>query len=93
MAETKGAAAPKAAVKKAAAAKKAPATKAAVAKKAPAKAVRARKATVAKGDGFECEVCGLMMVVDEECGCVEAHEIICCSQPMKQKKARAKAAK
>lgn len=45
-----------------------------------------------KGDTLECEVCGLSVVVDEECGCAEAHEIICCDMPMKPKRAaRAKA--
>jgi len=57
--------------------------------------------TAAKGDTLTCEVCGLMVVVDEECDCMEMHEIICCEEPMtlsaapkkaKPKAARAKAA-
>lgn len=43
---------------------------------------------VAKGDVYECEVCGLSVVVDEECGCEEVCDIMCCNQPMKEKKAR-----
>ena len=45
----------------------------------------------AKGDKLECEVCGLTVVVDESCGCVEAHELICCEQPMARRAARARA--
>jgi hypothetical protein len=53
---------------------------------------------MAKGDSFECEVCGLAVTVDELCGCVDVCDIICCSQPMKAraskpKKAKAKAKK
>ncbi len=55
------------------------------AKKAPAK-------RVAKGASYSCEVCGLVVSVDETCGCVEACDIICCGEPMKEKKARVKAA-
>mgnify|MGYP001600058105 CR=1 FL=1 len=71
------------AVKKAAvAAKKAPA------KKAPAKKAAAKG--LDSGDKYACDVCGLTVVVDEVCGCTEVHEILCCSKPMKQKKAKAK---
>ena len=51
----------------------------------------ARKSAVAKGNGYVCGVCGFSLVVDEECGCVEAHEILCCGEPMTEKKARVKA--
>jgi hypothetical protein len=61
-----------------------PVKKATTAKKAPAK----RK--VSKGDSYVCETCGLSVIVDEECGCVEVHEILCCGKAMKQKKAKAK---
>ena len=40
---------------------------------------------------YECEVCGLAVTVDEDCGCVETCDIICCGTPMKAKKAKAKA--
>lgn len=73
------------AVKKAAAtAKKAPARKPVARKKAATKAV-------GKGQSYECEVCGLAVTVDEVCGCVETCDILCCDQPMKEKKAKVKA--
>ena len=34
-----------------------------------------------KGDYLSCEVCGLVVVVDEACGCAAA-EILCCKKPM-----------
>jgi len=36
---------------------------------------------VKAGDVLSCEVCGLGVIVDDECGCVMA-EIICCEEPM-----------
>jgi hypothetical protein len=60
------------------------------AKKAPVK--RAAQKTTAnkysKGDTLVCEVCGLEVVVDTACGCEEEHAIICCEQPMTQRKAK-----
>ena len=55
----------------------------------PAKTEKPKQKTAAKGktsknDTYACESCGLVVVVDEECGCVEAHEIICCGEPMKR---------
>jgi hypothetical protein len=66
-------------------------TKAPAKKKAPARA-RA-KAPVAKGDAYSCELCGLVVSVDEECGCVDVCDIICCGEPMKPAKARKATAK
>jgi hypothetical protein len=40
------------------------------------------------GEGYECGVCGLAVTVDEDCGCTEAHDLICCRTPMKKKGAR-----
>ncbi len=51
----------------------------------------AAKKTTRKGDGYSCEVCGLSIVVDEDCDCVEACDIICCGEPMKEKKVNVKA--
>ena len=51
-------------------------------KAAPKKKVAAR---VKKGQAYECHVCGLRVIVDEVCGCVEEHALICCSKPMKKK--------
>jgi hypothetical protein len=39
---------------------------------------------VKAGDVLSCEVCGLAVIVDDECGCVMA-EIICCEEPMMNK--------
>jgi hypothetical protein len=50
------------------------------AKKASAKG---GKKKVGRGDQYSCEVCGLVVSVDEVCGCAEAHNIICCGQEMK----------
>jgi len=33
------------------------------------------------GDVLGCEVCGLKVIVDEECGCASI-DIICCEEPM-----------
>jgi hypothetical protein len=41
---------------------------------------------VKKGQAFECGLCGFRFVIDD-CGGVEEHYFICCSEPMKQKRA------
>jgi hypothetical protein len=41
-----------------------------------------------KGDRMGCNVCGLVVSVDEACGC-ETAEIICCDKPMVKKRAAA----
>ena len=38
-------------------------------------------AKVKAGDVLSCEVCGLAVIVDEECGCATI-DIICCEEPM-----------
>ncbi|MBI4330704.1 MAG: hypothetical protein HY673_05455 [Chloroflexi bacterium] len=75
------------------AAKAAPAKPAAAAK-APAKAAKAAPAKKpAKGTALSCEVCGMSVIVDEVCDCAEVHEIICCEEAMKPKKAAKKPGK
>jgi len=69
------------AVKKAA--KKAPAKKAVV-KRAGCKT--ASRAKVKAGDQYKCSVCGLVVSVDETCGCVQKCDIICCDSQMKKKR-------
>lgn len=72
-----------------------PAKKATAVKKVAVKKVAVKKAPAkraVKGDGYECVICGLSVVIDEECGCADIHEIICCGEPMKAKKPRAKVA-
>jgi hypothetical protein len=64
------------------------------AKKTPAKKtkkVAPKKKTAAKikkGQAYECHVCGLRVVVNNVCGCVEEHALICCKKPMKKKRAK-----
>jgi len=53
--------------------------KAAPKKKTPAKAQKDLK--------YECHVCGFRVIVDEFCGCVEEHVILCCNKPMRKKRA------
>ena len=38
-------------------------------------------AKVKAGDVLNCEVCGLAVIVDEECGCAMI-DLICCEEPM-----------
>jgi hypothetical protein len=58
---------------------------------------RAKRAPVrkqiAKGASYVCGGCGLAVVVDEVCGCVDVCDIICCGKPMKLKVAKPKTAK
>ncbi len=60
----------------------------------PVKKAVARKTTTEKptatgkskvGEGYDSGVCGLAVTVDEDCGCTEAHDLICCGTPMKKK--------
>ena len=69
------------AVKKAA--KKPPAKKKAVAKRAAC--CSTSKAKVKAGDQYKCSVCGLVVSVDETCGCVETCDIMCCDTQMKKR--------
>jgi hypothetical protein len=32
--------------------------------------------------GLECGICGYRVIVDEACGCVVEHVLLCCSKPM-----------
>ncbi len=60
-----------------------------VAKKATKKAAKTVKKSakgVKKGDAYSCNVCGLVVTVDETCGCVDACDLICCEVPMKKKR-------
>jgi hypothetical protein len=78
---TKTAAAKKTAAKRAAKPRTAKKTaRPAAKKKAPAKA--------AKDLRYECNVCGFRVIVDEFCGCVEEHVILCCNKPMRKRRTR-----
>jgi hypothetical protein len=70
------------AVKKAA--KKAPAKMKAVAKRAGCG--NASRAKVKAGEQYKCSVCGLVVSVDETCGCVKTCDIVCCEKQMKKKR-------
>ncbi|OHD65886.1 MAG: hypothetical protein A2176_03500 [Spirochaetes bacterium RBG_13_51_14] len=52
-------------------------------KKTAKKKVVRKKAAVKKR--MACVVCGMEVTVDKICGCVEAHPILCCGQPMARK--------
>lgn len=39
-----------------------------------------------KGTKYSCKNCGLIITVDNECGCVDACDIICCGEQMVLKK-------
>jgi hypothetical protein len=43
-----------------------------------------------KGDQYECEECGLVVIVEDPCGCDETCELICCNEPMKPVKSSEK---
>ncbi len=50
---------------------------------------------VAEGKSYKCETCGLVVTVDELCGCGTACDLICCGVPLtettpKVKKTKAK---
>ncbi|MFB0561350.1 MAG: hypothetical protein ACETWM_09085 [Candidatus Lokiarchaeia archaeon] len=40
---------------------------------------------VKKGDKYKCEDCGIVLIVEDPCGCAPC-DIICCDAPMKQVK-------
>ena len=51
------------------------------------------KKKVSKGDSYECGVCGMAVVVDEPCGCEDTCDIMCCGEPMNERKIKIKTAK
>lgn len=67
--------------------------KMAVKKATPAKKAPVKKRKVGKGDSYVCGVCGLAVVVDEACGCVDVCDIICCGKTMKARAANPKTPK
>ena len=66
--------------------------KAKPAPKVAAKKVAAKK-KVTTGESYACEVCGLVVSVDEVCGCVDVCDIVCCGQPMKAETVKVKVIK
>lgn len=54
-------------------------------KLAPRKKTVAKKTTKkkqARKAQYVCEVCGLSVTVDNECGCIESCDLICCGEQM-----------
>lgn len=49
---------------------------------------KSRKGTTKgkKGSRYSCNVCGLMVSVDNICGCVDTCDIICCGEEMRPKR-------
>jgi len=47
-----------------------------------AKPVKKAAAKAPKGPALACAVCGYRVIVDQACGCVEEHVLLCCGQPM-----------
>ena len=87
-AKPKKAAAKKTTVKKATA-KKVTAKKTTLKKTTAKKTVKPsgrKKKEVAPGDKYSCNVCGLIVSVDEESGFVETCDIICCGEQMETQK-------
>jgi hypothetical protein len=35
------------------------------------------------GKRYSCKVCGLAVIVDRTCGCVDACDIVCCGEEMR----------
>lgn len=42
-----------------------------------------------KGEKYKCEECGVVVTIDDECGCA-ACDLICCGAPMKPLKKKKK---
>jgi hypothetical protein len=38
-----------------------------------------------KGDKRVCTACGLVVTVDQMCGCVDVCDLMCCGKPMQPK--------
>jgi hypothetical protein len=57
-------------------------TKKPVAKSAPKKPSRA-------GSRYACGECGMVVVLEEDCGC-QTIDLVCCGTPMKKKRTAAK---
>ena len=68
--------------------KKAP-TKPKTKKAAPKKTAKAKAPAKKKSPALECGICGYRVIVDQACGCVEEHALICCGKPMGKKAKKA----
>jgi len=43
------------------------------------------KTRIKKGDKYQCDICGLVVKIDDTCGCADMCDIVCCDKPMKKK--------
>lgn len=43
-----------------------------------------------KGEEYECDECGLVVLVQNPCECSDECQIMCCEKPMKQVKSASK---
>ena len=41
-----------------------------------------RKSEIKKGNQLVCGDCGLVVTIDDACGCSTFHEVVCCGEPM-----------
>jgi hypothetical protein len=57
-----------------------------MATKKTAKKSSKKKTVIKKGSKYVCSECGVVMVVDEVCGCLEVCDLICCGKQLKIKK-------
>jgi hypothetical protein len=48
--------------------------------------------TLPKGDRYKCDVCGMVVLVEDACGC-SACDLVCCEKPMKKAVAKPGTAK
>ncbi len=39
-----------------------------------------------KGEEYECEDCGLVVLVQNPCECGDECQLVCCQKPMRQRK-------
>ncbi len=49
-----------------------------------------RASRVKKGTRYVCGECGLVVSVNEPCGCVDTCDLYCCGEPMKPKRKTAR---
>lgn len=50
-----------------------------------AKTAKRKKNMGAKGNTLVCSDCGLVLSVDERCGCPDLSGVLCCGEPMKRR--------
>jgi len=51
-----------------------------------AKKTAKRNAKSKKGSQYACSDCGMIVTIDNDCGCAQGCDLICCGEPMSPKK-------